>query len=162
MQRFARPQCAQERECANLRSWEGIAQPAGRREQRAAAGNDIVDERQSELALPAFATAQKVALECEGSVMLERRGTLPRRCESRLSHRVAAPQDGPDLRRQPNLLQAPRQALAHPVRALLGSTARNGHQYNAIAKCRSKASVTYRLQPDPGDEMWQPGCACGL
>ena len=69
---------------------------------------------------------------------------------------MQAAQHGPDLRRQPNLPQAPGQTLTRPVGALHRRAARNRDQYHASTESRGKVSVTYCLQPDPGSVVGQP------
>ena len=89
--------------------------------------------------------------------MLAHRRTLASSREGGFPDGVPAPQDGPDVRRQPNLLQTPGQPLARPVRALHRRAARNGDQYHASAEGQGEVSVTYHLQPDSGGEVGQPG-----
>lgn len=100
--------------------------------------------------------ALKVAFHRKGNVMLEHRGTFARCREGGFSHCSLAPQDGPDLGRQPNFLQAPRQALAHPFRMPQGRAARDGNQDDPGAEDHGEPLVTYRLQPDLCGETRQP------
>ena len=66
--------------------------------------------------------------------MFEHCGSLACRCEGGFPYRVSAPQNGPDLRCQPNFLQAPRQALPNPVRTLQGHAARDRNQDDPVAE----------------------------
>lgn len=161
MQRLVSVKGAQECECADVGGRKGLAQPARCRKQRTAARNHIVHECQPQPVCLGLADAPAwtdrystpwESLDRERSVVLEHRWTLACSREGGFLHRVSAPQQGPDLRRQTRLPQTPRHALSDPLRTLRRGAPRNGNQHHTTAKGWPEAPVTYRLQPYPRDE----------
>lgn len=88
--------------------------------------------------------------------MLGHGRTFARRGKGRLSHRMCAPQDRPDIDRQPELAQAPGQALPHPAAASRRGAAWHGNQHHAITEDRREAALARSLQPHLGGEPRQP------